>query len=150
MGKPFNYKYNIRTTLIYSAAREMLYVRTASHHYWSCDAHLIFYKLGGVLQVHLLLLHRCVAGGQCQTAKGVAPSAPLLNDGQDVVFDWASQGHTVGAHTNVCATVNDTLWSTLMTQLTQHTTLLTTFSIALLQCHIIRLTLTPLRCFFSN
>lgn len=84
----------------------------------SSVTHLIVCKLGGVLQVHLLLPHRCVAGGQCQTAEGVAPGAPLLDDGHDVVFDRASQGYTGGAHTNVCATVNDTFWSTLIVNTT--------------------------------
>lgn len=48
--------------------------------YLSSATHLIVCKLGGVLQVHLLLPHWCVAGGQSQTAEGVAPGAPLLDD----------------------------------------------------------------------
>ena len=78
-------------------------------------SHLIVYKLGGVFQDHFLLLQRGVAGCQCQTTQGVAPGAPLLDDWHDVVFDGSSQGYTVGANTNVRATVNDTFWSTLLT-----------------------------------
>lgn len=88
----------------------------------SLVAHLIVYKLGGVLQVHLLLLHWGVAGGQSQTTEGVPPGAPLLDNGHDVVFDWLGQRYTSGAHTDICATVNDAFRSTLMTQSTKKKT----------------------------
>lgn len=76
-------------------------------------AHLIFTKLGGIFEVHLLFPQRCVASGQSQTTQRVASSPPLLDNAHDVVFDGPSQRNTCGAHTDVCAAVNDTLWSTL-------------------------------------
>lgn len=90
-------------------------------------SHLIVCKLSGVLQVHLLFPQWCVAGGKCQTAQCVPSRAPLLDDRHDVVFDGASQGHTCRAHANIRAAVNDTLWSTLSTKLSQHT--LSTYNI---------------------
>lgn len=78
--------------------------------------HLVVYELGGVLQDHLLLPQWRVAGGQGQAAKGVAPGAPLLDHGQDVVLDGAGQGHAGGAHADVGAAVDDALRSTLKTQ----------------------------------
>lgn len=76
--------------------------------------HLVVGKLSGVLQVHLLFPQWRVSGGQSQAAECVAAGAPLLDDGHDVILDWASQGNTGGANTDVCAALNDAFWGTLM------------------------------------
>ena len=77
-------------------------------------SYLIVYKLGGVLQVHLVPPQRGVAGGEGQAAEGVAPRAPLLDDGQEVVFDGAGQRNPGGSHTDVRTAVDDSFWSSLV------------------------------------
>lgn len=76
--------------------------------------HLIFAKLGGIFQVHLLFPQRCVTGGQSQTTQCVTSGTPLLDNPHDVIFYRPGERNTCGAHTNVCTAVDNALWSPLM------------------------------------
>ena len=75
--------------------------------------HLVLGELGGVLEDHVLLLGRGVAGGQGQAAQGVPPRPPLLDDGQDLLLDGRRQRHPRGAHPDVVAAVDDALGGAL-------------------------------------
>ena len=75
--------------------------------------HLVLGELGGVLQGHVLLLGRGVAGGQGQAPQGVPPRPPLLDDGEDLLLDGRRQGDPRGAHPDVVTAVDDALGGTL-------------------------------------
>ena len=85
---------------------------------WRTD--LVVDELVWVLQIHVLLLHGVVCGGEGQAAEGVAACAVDLGVLQDLGLDGGSHGHARGAQADVCAAVEDTLRGTCGTRKKQN------------------------------
>ena len=83
-------------------------------------AHLVVGELGRVLQLHLLGLHGVVACGQGQATQGIATGSPVLDHSQDLVLDGVGEGHAGCSDSDVCASVNHTLWGTLLEKMKRH------------------------------
>uniref|UniRef100_A0AAG5DA10 Uncharacterized protein n=1 Tax=Anopheles atroparvus TaxID=41427 RepID=A0AAG5DA10_ANOAO len=81
------------------------------------QVNLIGVELGRVVQVHVVRLHRVVAGGQGQTTEGVAAGTVLAGQVQDAALQRGGQRHLGRADTGMRTTLQNTLRGALTEQL---------------------------------
>lgn len=75
--------------------------------------HLILGEFGSVRQYHVLHLGWAVSCGQSQAPQGVTTCPVLTDHRHDLLFDAFAEGNFAVAHSDIGASINNSLWGPL-------------------------------------